>query len=74
MAAQIDAGGDFRVSDERPLFPTGAYKGDNRHRAYSVSPDGRSFYFIQELPGTRSQIIVVTNWWEELKAKVSARQ
>ncbi|MEO7683799.1 MAG: protein kinase, partial [Gemmatimonadaceae bacterium] len=69
VAAQIDASSDFRVSDERLLFPAGAYKADNRHRAFSVSPDARSFYFIQELPGTRSQIIVVTNWWEELKAK-----
>jgi len=70
MAAQIDATGDFRVSGERALFSARTYASDTRNRAYSVSPDGSSFYFIDALPGTPSQLIVVTNWWEELKAKV----
>jgi serine/threonine protein kinase len=72
VAAQIDASGDFRVTGERPLFSAQTYVTDNRHRAYSVAPDGKSFYFIEPLPGTPSQLIVVTNWWEELKAKVGA--
>ena len=72
MAAQIDATGDFRVSSERALFPAKAYYSDIRNRAYTVSPDGRSFYFSDALPGTPSQLIVVTNWWEELKAKVGS--
>ena len=70
VAAQIDASGDFHVTGERPLFSAQTYVSDNRHRAYSVSPDGKSFYFIEPLAGTPSQLIVVTNWWEELKAKV----
>jgi Tol biopolymer transport system component len=72
MAAQIDAAGDFRVTSERALFPARAYLTDTRNRAYSVSPDGQSFYFVDVLPGTPSQLIVVTNWWEELKAKVGS--
>jgi hypothetical protein len=35
-----------------------------------VAPDGRSFYFIEALQGSASQIVVITNWWEELKAKL----
>jgi serine/threonine protein kinase len=72
MAAQIDAAGDFHVTSERALFTARAYATDTRHRAYSVSPDGQSFYFIDTLPGMPSQLIVVTNWWEELKAKVGS--
>ena len=75
VAAQIDANGDFRINSERPLFSAKTYYTDIRNRAYSVSPDGRSFYFVDALPGTPSQLIVVTNWWEELKKKVgSARE
>jgi len=70
VTAQIEANGDFRISSERVLFPAKAYYSDTRNRAYTVSPDGRSFYFVDALPGTPSQLIVVTNWWEELKAKV----
>ena len=70
VAAQIDARDDFQVNGERTLFSTKDYRGDTRNRAYSVSPDGRSFYFIEPVPGTPSQLIVVTNWWEELKAKI----
>ena len=70
VAAQIDGAGDFRVSSERSLFRVKAYLSDTRNRMYSVSPDGRSFYFVESVPGTASQLIVVTNWWEELKAKV----
>ncbi len=70
VAAQLDVSSDFRVVSEHALFSTHSYVNDNRHRAYSVSPDGKAFYFIEPLPGTPSQLIVVTNWWEELKAKV----
>ena len=70
VAAQIDGAGDFLVSSERSLFRAKPYLSDTRNRMYSVSPDGRSFYFVESVPGTASQLIVVTNWWEELKAKV----
>src|SRR5687768_9858934 len=72
VAASVDASSGFRVAGERQLFRTRDYASDSRHRAYSVSPDGRHFYFINVLPGKPSQIIVITNWIEELKAKLAA--
>jgi len=39
-------------------------------RGYAVSPDDRSFLFVRQKPGAASQLIVVLNWFEELKAKV----
>jgi hypothetical protein len=35
-----------------------------------VSPDGRHFYFVNPLAVRPSQIIVITNWIEELKKKI----
>jgi len=69
VAAEIDAASGFRAV-ERQLFLARNYVTDNRHRAYSVSPDGRSFYFIDAHQGKPSQMIVITNWLEELKAKM----
>ena len=65
MPAQV-----FDITSERQLFRARDYVSDSRHRAYSVSPDGRYFYFINVLPGRPSQIIVITNWIEELKKKI----
>jgi serine/threonine-protein kinase len=70
IAAQVNTSGEFQLNGERTLFSTASYKADNRNRAYTVSPDGKSFYFIEGLEGSASQIVVITNWWEELKTKV----
>jgi eukaryotic-like serine/threonine-protein kinase len=70
VAAQVNTSGEFQLNGERTLFSTANYKADNRHHAYAVAPDGRSFYFIEALQGSASQIVVITNWWEELKAKL----
>jgi serine/threonine-protein kinase len=72
VAAQVSLSGEFHLNGERTLFPTKAYAADNRFRDYAVSPDGKTFYFIEGLQGTASQMVVVTNWWEDLKAKVGA--
>jgi serine/threonine protein kinase len=70
VVAEIDATSGFR-SVERQLFLARDYLSDTRSRAYSVAPDGRSFYFINVLPGKPSQLIVITNWLEELKSRMA---
>ena len=44
-------------------------------RAYDVSADGRRFLMIKEsVPDTaRTGMVVVLNWFEELKAKLSSQ-
>jgi Tol biopolymer transport system component len=66
VAAEFAAEPTFRVTAERPLFSARDYVTDTRHRN-SVSSDGRSFYFVRTLPGTPSQLVVVLNWFEELR-------
>jgi dipeptidyl aminopeptidase/acylaminoacyl peptidase len=70
VSAQVEAGPAFRVTAERPLFRARDFISDSRHRSYAVSPDGRYFYFINVLPTRPSQIVLITNWIEELKEKL----
>jgi eukaryotic-like serine/threonine-protein kinase len=71
VAVELVPGDAFRIASSRVLFSTRAYASDNRHRSYTVAPDG-SFYFIRApslLMGS-SYVVVVLNWFEELKRKV----
>jgi serine/threonine-protein kinase len=72
VAATIAPGAAFRVASERALFSTRGYTTDNRHHSYSVSRDDRSFIFIRTpiLSSSPNQLIIVLNWFEELKARV----
>jgi serine/threonine-protein kinase len=72
VAARIAPGPEFRIESERTLFSTREYLTDTRHRAYTVSPDDQAFYFVRaiDISGGESQLIVVLNWFEELKEKV----
>ena len=69
VAAAIDAGDMFRVVSRRTLFTTRPYHRDTRHFAYTVGRDGE-FYFFQQNTVPTSEVIVIHNWQEELKAKV----
>jgi serine/threonine-protein kinase len=72
VAVQVAPGSAFKAASERTLFSTKDYTTDNRHHAYAVAPDGRSFYFIKTptLASAPNQLIIVLNWFEELKRKV----
>ena len=70
VAAEIAPGPPFRVASERVLFSARGYIEDNRNHNYAVSPDDRSFLFVRPKAGASSRLIVVLNWFEELKAKV----
>jgi serine/threonine-protein kinase len=71
VASAVATVPSFRITSERVLFPTRDYFYDGLHASYAVSPDDRSFLFVRLAPGARSQVVVVLNWLEELKAKVS---
>jgi serine/threonine-protein kinase len=70
VAAEVATTPSFRVVAEHVLFSTRDYLSIEFDRAYTVSPDDRSFLFVRPRPGAESQLIMVTNWFEELKAKV----
>ncbi len=60
---------NFRVASEQVLFSTSDYLTDNRHRAYTVSPDDQSFFFIRRPSGEAPHFVIVLNWFEELRRK-----
>jgi serine/threonine-protein kinase len=67
-------GGGLTVGDSRKLFEVRAGPGRSSFQAgYSVSPDGRRF-LVQLLDprAIPTQINVVLNWFDELRAKVGA--
>ena len=41
-----------------------------RDRSYDVTPDGNHFFMLQPDPATAPELRIVTNWVEELKAKM----
>jgi serine/threonine-protein kinase len=76
MAATVTSAGDtLRVEDARKLFEARAAAGRSLFQpAYSVSPDGRRFLVhLLDPRAIPTQINVVLNWFEELKAKVPVR-
>jgi len=72
MAVSIDAA-TGAVGPPRVLF-SGRYPdnpGWTRPRSYDVTPDGNRF-LLTKLPGEqpRPQVMMVLNWFEELRGKV----
>jgi Tol biopolymer transport system component len=74
MAVSVTAGGKFTVGTPRALFK-GRYASNPTVRQYDVAPDGR-FLMMRETkrpPMKPTQMILVQNWLEELKARVPTK-
>ncbi len=74
VASVSSTGGVLSVGDSRKLFEVRAAPGRSSFQAgFSVSPDGRRF-LVQLLDprAIPTQINVVLNWFDELRAKVGA--
>jgi hypothetical protein len=76
MAVSVTTGQAFTASTARTLFEgrfaiNGVVRG-----GYDVSPDGQRFLMVQEkerLHAKVTQMILVQNWFEELKRRVPAK-
>ena len=81
MSTAISGTPVFKSSNPTKVFDMPAYSvGGNTAnigRTYDVSPDGRRFLMIKQAAGeqtaARPQILVVQNWFEELKRRVPSR-
>ena len=60
----------FTVGGENVLFDASEYLSDNYHRAYDVALDGERFIMAQSAEVASGDLVLVINWFEELKAKV----
>jgi eukaryotic-like serine/threonine-protein kinase len=72
MVAEVEAQPSFSVSKPRMLFEGPYVAATITTPNYDVSPDGQRFLMIKpsEQSGAMTQIVVVQNWFEELKQKV----
>ena len=76
MAVPVTTGASLEVGTPRPLFSTKAYVRTLSHRAYDVTPDDRRFIMLRALSdstATPSQLVLVDNWMDELRAKLKAK-
>jgi serine/threonine protein kinase/dipeptidyl aminopeptidase/acylaminoacyl peptidase len=70
VAVEVKTSPTFFVGRTTLLFPAGGFVSDNSSLEYAVAPNDRRFLMIRPLAtGTPDKLIVVENWFEELKAK-----
>ena len=75
MVAAVETEPTFSVGERRALFPLGGeYWLSAQYAAYDVAPDDEHFFLVRSRApdderGTGG-LIIVDNWFEELKAKV----
>jgi serine/threonine-protein kinase len=70
MRADVQTRPAFGVGARRRLFSTAAYTASPILQMYALSPDGSRFLFQKGEAGAQ-QLIVVVNWFEELKRRTS---
>jgi serine/threonine-protein kinase len=72
MSVPLTPGAKLAGGVPRLLFE-GVYRGQANTRGYDVSPDGRRFLMVRPKvrpPSPVTQLVLVQNWFEELKAKL----
>ena len=67
MAVAINTNPRFSLGRSAALFPAAGFTSLRFGPQYAVAPDDRRFLMIRA--GTPDKLIVVENWFEELKAK-----
>jgi Tol biopolymer transport system component len=68
MAVELEAGPNFAIKAERPLFEVGPL-GISQYSDFDVSGDGQEFIFVRHPDGIKGAKIytVVENWYEEFR-------
>ncbi|HEY1953598.1 MAG TPA: hypothetical protein VGG76_12415, partial [Gemmatimonadaceae bacterium] len=70
VAVGVHSARTFSSGRSTVLFPAGGYLSFARGAEYSVAPDDQRFLMIRQVAGgVPDELIVVDNWFEELKAK-----
>ena len=70
VSVEVHSTPTFSPGRSTILFPAGAYLAFARGAEYAVAPDDRRFLMIRQVPSSvPDELIVVDNWFEELRAK-----
>ena len=68
--ATVTAEASFEVRDRKVLFSSGDYDNDLEHARFNVSPDDQRLLMSRKATSTLVDLVLVLNWFEELKARV----
>lgn len=71
MAANVTSSPSFAVTSRDELFDDVFLPPSAPHANYDVSPDGKGFLFLKS--SASAQLVIVHNWAEELRQRLSAR-
>ena len=70
VSAEVKTSPTFSLGATAVLFPASLYAAYDLHRQYDISKDDSRFIMIRQIGATSTeQLVVVDNWFEELKAK-----
>jgi hypothetical protein len=75
MAVTVEAGPTLQYGKPRALFDSGVYLANPVGRTFDISPDDARFLAIRQFGGelsSRAPIVVVTGWFDELRARMGA--
>jgi len=74
VVAQLGRSTDFEVTETRTLFSVTDFFLDNYHQAYEVLPGNAGFMMLRnrerERGGIPPRLVVVENWFADLKARI----
>jgi hypothetical protein len=73
-AVRVQTGDDFRFGKPEMLFEDGSLIGSGGNQRFDVTHDGQKFLMVRNsdrIQGT--QLRIVLNWFEELKAKIPSQ-
>ena len=78
MAVPVEPGSSLRAGSAEVLFPRAGHFSAEQLRQYDLSPNGQRFLRLRAGAVTTDtatvpEVILVQNWFEELKARVPTR-
>ena len=76
-AVPVAAGPGFAYGKPQPLFDASAYDSGPVSRNFDISADGTRFLMVKDVRSSaapRQSIIVVSHWFDEVKAKMPAQR
>jgi len=71
--ASVTPGAAFEVHGRKPLFMTADYDNDVEHPRYNVSPDDQRFMMSRKTTSSESDLVLVLNWFTELKTRLGIK-
>jgi hypothetical protein len=77
IAVPVPAGASFTYGKPGVLFSLSPYYGTGAGRTFDISPDGKRFLMVKSVGSVAAghpSIVVVSHWFDEVKARMPAQR